>query len=191
MNWYLLFVKQGNKIDSRVCTHLLNPKELLSEISNKQFISFDNHTYFSTKRKVHESISKWDDTQTGQFTIRTELITEFRPLSGDPTQMKMTSERFQQPDLFELQIPSDLISLVKNSELMNKITQLRTQLSSEFNITVPNIRVRDNLELNDHTVKFLLQGNSKEDLTVEFENEIPSIINFLHSNIHKYKDLIA
>ena len=71
-------------------------------------------------------------------------------------------EDFLQVDPVEIELGKALLSLAsrdRGGDLLQRVTQLRQQIAAEMGIVMPSVRVRDNLQLDEHGYVIRLSGD--------------------------------
>jgi flagellar biosynthesis protein FlhA len=83
--------------------------------------------------------------------------------------LEKKTEDYLNEDILRLELGAGLVSLVdpkRGSDIMKRITAVRTELASDLGILLPMVRIRDRLNLPSFTYEISLQGNIVADGTL-------------------------
>ena len=83
-----------------------------------------------------------------------------RENASRPSEKK--TEDYLNEDILRLELGAGLVTLVdpkRGSDIMKRITAVRTELASDLGILLPMVRIRDRLNLPNFTYEISLQGN--------------------------------
>ncbi|MEM7457060.1 MAG: flagellar biosynthesis protein FlhA [Planctomycetota bacterium] len=75
---------------------------------------------------------------------------------------EVTIDKLLSSDVVEMELGAGLIRLADpraGGNLLAAITQVRKELAADLGVILPKVRVRDNLQLEGHSYRILLQGN--------------------------------